>query len=145
MCSHVELRSLYAPRRGFAKGLDRRYISAMTLWNRIERAVEHGLDASRGALDKARIGVKDLSELGVLKFDVMQLERQSMKVLSQLGHEVYDAFNARGQHTVSKNTVGVKELVAELADIERRIAEKEQTMARLRSKEAAASDDSGAP
>ena len=114
----------------------------MTLWNRIEKAVEQGLDASRGVLDKARIGAKDLSEIGVLKFDVLQLERQSMKLLSQLGHEVYEAFGARSQHTVSKNTVGVKELVAELADVERRIDEKERALAHLRSKdEAAASGD----
>ena len=116
----------------------------MTLWNRIEKAVEQGLDASRGVLDKARIGAKDLSEMGVLKFDVLQLERQSVKLLSQLGQEVYDAFGTRGQHTVSKNTVGVKELVAELADIERRIDEKERALAQLRSRdEAAASDDTG--
>lgn len=108
--------------------------------------MEHGLDASREVLDKARVGVKDLSEMGVLKFEVAQLERQSMKVSSQLGHEVYDAFTARGQHTVSKNTAGVKELVTELADIERRIEEKEGTLARLRSKdEASAGDDAGAP
>ena len=36
----------------------------MKLWNRIEKAVEQGLDASRGVLDKARIGAKDLSEMG---------------------------------------------------------------------------------
>jgi len=113
----------------------------MTLWNRIERAVEQGLDASRGVLDKARIGAKDLSEMGVLKFDIMQLERQSMKLLSQLGHEVYDAFNVRGQHTVSKHTVGVKELVAELADVERRIHEKESALAHLRGKDEASTSD----
>ena len=114
----------------------------MKLWNRIEKAVEQGLDASRGVLDKARIGAKDLSEMGVLKFDVLQLERQSMKLLSQLGNEVYDAFTARGQSTVSKNTVGVKELVSELVDIESRIDEKERALAHLRSRDEAASADS---
>ena len=117
----------------------------MTLWNRIEKAVEQGLDASRGVLDKARIGAKDLSEKGVLKFDVLQLERQSMKLLSQLGNEVYDAFSKRAQHTISKNTVGVKELVGELVDIERRIEEKERAIEQLGAKEEAAdSDDAGA-
>ena len=77
----------------------------------------------------------------MLKFDVLQLERQSMKLLSQLGHEVYDAFTARGQSTVSKNTVGVKELVSELVDIESRIDEKERALAQLRSRDEAASTD----
>ena len=103
----------------------------MTLWNRIEKAVGQGLDVSRDVLDRAREGAKDLSEKGVLKFDIVQLERQSMKLLSQLGQEVYDAFGTRAQQTVSRDTVGVKELVAELADLERRIEEKERAIARL--------------
>ena len=118
----------------------------MNLWNRIEKAVGQGLDASREVLDKAREGAKDLSEKGVLKFDVMQLERQSMKVLSRLGQEVYDAFGVRNQTSVSRDTVGVKELVAELGDIERRIEEKESALARLASHEdkaGSANGDSG--
>ena len=114
----------------------------MKLWSRIEKTVEQGLDVSRGVLDKARIGAKDLSEMGVLKFDVLQLERQSMKLFSKLGHEVYDAFTARGEGTVSRNTVGVKELVSELVDVERRIDEKERALAQLRSRDEAASADS---
>ena len=118
----------------------------MNLWNRIEKAVGQGLDASREVLDKAREGAKDLSEKGVLKFDVMQLERQSMKVLSRLGQEVYDAFGVRNQTSVSRDTVGVKELVAELGDIERRIEEKESALARVASHEdkaGSANGDSG--
>lgn len=107
----------------------------MNLWNRIEKAVGQGLDASREVLDKAREGAKDLSEKGVLKFDIMQLERQSMKVLSRLGQEVYDAFHARDQASVERDTVGVKELVTELGDIERRIEDKERALARLASHE----------
>jgi len=110
----------------------------MNLWNRIEKAVGQGLDASREVLDKAREGAKDLSEKGVLKFDIMQLERQSMKVLSRLGQEVYDAFSVRDEKSVARDTVGVKELVVELGDIERRIEEKESALARL-----ASHDDSG--
>ena len=110
----------------------------MNLWNRIEKAVGQGLDVSREVLDKAREGAKDLSEKGVLKFDIMQLERQSMKVLSRLGQEVYDAFSVRDEKSVARDTVGVKELVVELGDIERRIEEKERALARL-----ASHDDSG--
>ena len=110
----------------------------MNLWNRIEKAVGQGLDVSREVLDKAREGAKDLSEKGVLKFDIMQLERQLMKVLSRLGQEVYDAFSVRNEKSVARDTVGVKELVVELGDIERRIEEKESALARL-----ASHDDAG--
>ena len=115
----------------------------MNLWNRIEKALGQGLDASREVLDKAREGAKDLSEKGVLKFDVMQLERQSMKVLSRLGQEVYDAFSVRNQMSVARDTVGVKELVAELGDIERRIEEKESALAQLASHDEKAGSANG--
>ena len=115
----------------------------MNLWNRIEKAVGQGLDVSREVLDKAREGAKDLSEKGVLKFDIMQLERQSMKVLSRLGQEVYDAFSVRNENSVARDTVGVKELVVELGDIERRIEEKESALARLASHDGEAGSANG--
>ena len=114
----------------------------MKLWNRIERVLEQSLETSREVLDKARSGAKELGEsakelgeVGVLKFDVLQLERRSAKVLSQLGHEVYEAFGERGRKTLSRDTDGVKELLTELHDIERRIDDKEQAIAELRKKE----------
>ncbi len=110
----------------------------MTLWTRIEKVMEQGLDASRGVLDKARGGAKDLGEKGVLKFDLIQLERQSAKLMTRLGAEVYDALSKRNQNTVSRNTAGVKELVAELADLERRIKDKEQALEQSREDPAAA-------
>ena len=111
----------------------------MNLWNRIEKVLEQGLGTSRKVVDKARSGAKelgesakDLGEIGVLKFEVLQLERRSAKVLSKLGHEVYEAFGDRGQHTISKDADGVKELLGELQDIERGIDEKEQAMVEVR-------------
>lgn len=116
----------------------------MTLWNRIEKAVGEGLDVSREVLDKAREGAKELGEKGVLKFDILLLERQSMKLRSRLGQEVYDAFGARAQQTVSRDTVGVKELIADLADIERRIEQKEQALAELGGRDDSAPPQNGA-
>ena len=111
----------------------------MNLWNRIEKVLEQGLETSRAVVDKARSGAKelgegakDLGEIGVLKFEVLQLERRSAKVLSKLGHEVYEAFGDRGQLTIAKDADGVKELLGELQDIERSINEKEQAMVEVR-------------
>ena len=118
----------------------------MSLWNRIEKVLEQGLETSREVIGKARSGAKDLGEsakdlgeIGVLKFDVLQLERQSAKAMSKLGHEVFQAFGERGQDTVSKDADGIGPLMAELLDIERRIDEKEQAIAEVRTK------DDGAP
>ena len=128
----------------------------MRLWSRIERVLEQSVETSREVLDKARTGAKELGEsakelgeVGVLKFDVLQLERRSAKVLSKLGHEVYEAFGERGRKTLSPDAEGVKELLAELRDIEQGIDEKERAIAELRKSddehEAARDDTSKSP
>ena len=103
----------------------------MIFWDRIESAVNQGIDSSKGVLGKAKKRAKDLGERGVLKFDLMQLERQSMRLMSKLGNEVYEAFHKRGKQSVSPATAVIKELIAELADIEQRIDEKDQTLKQL--------------
>ena len=103
----------------------------MSLWERIESAINQGVDSSKGAFGKAKERAKDLSERSVLKFDVMQLERQSMRLMSKLGNEIYEAFEKRGKQSVSSGTPGVKELLAELADIDRRITEKDHVLKQL--------------
>lgn len=124
----------------------------MSLWNRIEKVLEQGLETSREVIDKARSGAKDLGEsakdlgeIGVLKFDVLQLERQSAKTLSRLGHEVYEAFGERGEHTISKDADGVRELLDELLDIERRIHEKERAIVEVRKKDEADASNTDRP
>jgi hypothetical protein len=103
----------------------------MSLWERIESAMIQGIDSSKTVLGKAKERAKDLSERGVLKFDVMQLERQSMRLMSKLGNEVYEAFQKHGKQSVSQGTAGIKELVAELAELERRISEKDEALKQL--------------
>ena len=103
----------------------------MSFWDRIESAINQGIDSSKGVLGKAKDRAKDLGERGVLKFDLMQLERQSMRLMGKLGNEVYEAFHKRGKQSVSPATAGIKELIAELADIERRIEEKDQAFKQL--------------
>ena len=89
-------------------------------WDRIESAINQGIDSSKGVLGKAKERAKDLGERGVLKFDLMQLERQSMRLMGKLGNEVCGPAPA-----------GIKELITELADIEQRIDEKDQALKQL--------------
>ena len=103
----------------------------MSFWERVENAINQGIDSSKGVIGKARERAKDLGERGVLKFDLMQLERQSMRLMGKLGNEVYEAFHKKGKQSVSPGTVGIKELVAELAEIEGRIDEKDHALKQL--------------
>lgn len=40
-------------------------------WDRIESAINQGIDSSKGVLGKAKERAKDLGARGVLKFDLM--------------------------------------------------------------------------
>ena len=96
----------------------------LDILKRIEEVLELGYEVSREVLGRARDGARELGEKGALKLEIMQLERQSTRLLAQLGAEVYYAFTKKNQITVSKKTRGVKNIVTDIKQIEERIADK---------------------
>ena len=100
---------------------------------RIEEVLEQGYEVSREVFGRARDGARELGEKGALKLEIMQLERQSTRLLAQLGAEVYYAFTKKNQITVSKKTRGMKNIVADIKQIEERIADKKIILVKLNS------------
>jgi hypothetical protein len=95
---------------------------------RMEEIVNQGLSSSRDLFDKAKDKAKDLGERGILKYELLQLEKQAEKQLAKLGGRVYEKLVIRNQTTVSREAV--KDLLDELADVKRRIEEKEELLER---------------
>jgi hypothetical protein len=58
----------------------------------------------------------------------MQLESEAEKLTAKLGTRAYEVLVREGQSTMSKNTPGVKDLITQIGDVERRIAEKEAAL-----------------
>ena len=89
--------------------------------------VNQGLEASRGIIEKAGAKAKELGELGILKFEIFQLQSQAERLVAQLGVEVYAAFTEKGQKSVSTESPGIKDTLQRIAglreDIESREAE----------------------
>ena len=64
----------------------------MSFMDRFESGLQKGLDVSRDLFEKARDKAKDLSDVGILKYEIRQLENQVEKLLGQLGSKVYKKF-----------------------------------------------------
>jgi hypothetical protein len=103
----------------------------MDFWERTRQTLNKGLDNSKDLFSKARERAKDLSEKGILKFEIMQLENQAEKLIGKIGTRTYEALVKEGQNTVSQNTSGIKELILEVEDVRKRIEEKRIQLDRL--------------
>ena len=97
----------------------------MSFKERMEKIINQGLAVSKEVLDKAKTKSKDLADKGVLKYEIMQLEKNEGKKFMELGGKVYELLVRDNKNTVSKSTAEIKELLLELKDLEDRIEEKE--------------------
>jgi hypothetical protein len=103
----------------------------------MRHAIDQGLDSSRDFLSKAGDRARDLSERGILRFEIKQLESQAEQLTAKLGSRAYEVLVKEGKNTVSKSTPGVKEIIGEIQDIEQRVKDKEEQLAALARQEAA--------
>jgi len=101
----------------------------MDFTERMKQVFDRGLESSRDLFSKARDKAQDLGEKGVLKFEIMQLESQAEKLMAKLGNRVYEALTQEGVDSVTTNTSGVHDLIAEIDQVENRVREKEQKLA----------------
>jgi hypothetical protein len=102
----------------------------MGIWDRMEQLIGQGLHTSREVLARAKDKAQELGEVGLLRYELSQLEKQSQKLFGRLGMAVFDRLAVRGQATVSREAV--KELVAELEEVRKKIQQKEGDLQALR-------------
>lgn len=100
----------------------------MAFWERMEKALSKGIETSKEVLEAAREKAKDLGDKGLLKYEILQLEKQAEKRFTQLGTTVYETLVREEHQTVSKSTAKIKVLLQDIEDIEQRINEREQAL-----------------
>ena len=98
----------------------------MSFWDRMEQVVNQGLESSREILAKAKEKAKDLGEIGLLRYEITQIERQAEKKLSKLGATVYEKLVLKDQATVSKEAV--KELLDDIQELKDRLEKLEKDL-----------------
>ena len=101
----------------------------MGFWDRIEDVLNQGVESSKEMLGKAKEKAQDLGEKGVLKYEIMQLDKQAEHKLGQLGSRVFEKLVEKQQNAVTKE--GVQELLQDIQDLRQRIEEKEEAYKRV--------------
>jgi len=101
----------------------------MGIWDKMEQLIGQGIHTSREVLARAKDKAQELGEIGLLKYEISQLEKQAQKLFGSLGLTVFDKLAVKGQATVSREAV--KELVAELEEVRKKIEQKESDLKAL--------------
>jgi len=100
----------------------------MTFSERMRELLDQGMAVSREFASKAGAKAQNLGERGVLMLEIKQLEAQAQKLLGRLGNVVYQAFTERNQDSVERDSLEVRVLLAELADVKNSIEQKEMDL-----------------
>jgi hypothetical protein len=98
----------------------------MSFWDRMEKVVNQGLESSRELLGKAKEKAKGLGEMGLLRYEITQVERQAEKKFSQLGAAVYEQLVLKDQATVSREAVN--ELLDDIQELKNRLEKLENDL-----------------
>jgi hypothetical protein len=102
----------------------------MGIWDRMEKLIGQGIHTSREVLARAKDRAQELGEIGLTKYEISQLEKQAEKLFCRLGMAAFDRLAVKGQATFSREAV--KDLLAELADVKKKIEQKEGDLRALR-------------
>ncbi|MDR1838736.1 MAG: hypothetical protein LBQ93_04010 [Treponema sp.] len=97
----------------------------MTFSERMKDILEQGWTVSKDIAAKAGAKVQDMSERGLLMWDIKQLEGQAQKLLARLGNEAYIAFTEHDQSTLDREAVEIRTVLQEIAVIKDAIENKE--------------------
>ena len=106
----------------------------MTFIERMKELLDQGVTASKEFAVKAGAKAQDLSERGVLMFEIRQLEGQAQKLIGRLGAEVYQTLTERKEETVSAENAVVKSILSEIATARESIEKKEENLKQRKGK-----------
>lgn len=98
----------------------------MGFWDRMDELVNQGLESSRELLGKAKDKARDLGEKGLLKYEILQLERQAQAKITQLGAQVYEKLGIKEQSTVGREAL--RGLLDEIQELKERIETKQESL-----------------
>jgi flagellar biosynthesis/type III secretory pathway chaperone len=97
----------------------------MTFSERMKDVLEQGWTATKELAAKTGAKAQDLSERGVLMWDIKQLESQAQKLITNLGNTSYRKFMERNESTIERDDVEIKTILDEIAVIRDAIEKKE--------------------
>ena len=100
----------------------------MTFSERMRDMLEQGWAASKELAVKAGAKAQDLSERGMLMWDIKQLENQAQKLLARLGTAAYTAFTERSYSSLDRDDSEIKTILDEISAIKDALEKKESEL-----------------
>jgi len=100
----------------------------MTFGERMKDMLEQGWTASKELAAKAGAKAQDLSERGVLMWDIKQLENQAQRLMLKLGNVTYIAFIEHDQSSIDRDSADLKTILDEISVIKDAIDKKESDL-----------------
>ncbi len=129
MASHIPTRCKRIPQRSLAHVHTTQRMEHMNdFLERMKALADKGIEASKGMLDQAGETVKDLSEKGVTKMEVHQLEKQVQKQFTELGLEVFDLLVMGEKKTISLKDEKVLSIIEEVKSLKNELRMREDKL-----------------
>jgi len=96
----------------------------MSFQDKFKQTVSKGLEHSRYFFSSAKDKAKELGDVGILRFEIHQLEDKIKKQEQQLGHQVYELFAVEGKQSLTKRSAGIKEIIESIEDLQTQVTGK---------------------
>ena len=100
----------------------------MDIIDRIRGAIEKGIEVSKDLVSKASEGAKDLSEKGVLRFEIMQLESELKTAFGKLGSATYETLVVQEAESLQRSDDAIQTLLSEIRALEKDIKTREDRL-----------------
>lgn len=107
----------------------------MDFLDQMRKTFNQGLNVSRDLLEKAADKAKELGDIGVLKFEIMQLENQAEKLLGQLGSFVYEQFAVQGHKSITEKNSELHEIIEQIEEKRKLIEAKKVKIEEVKAQE----------
>ncbi len=101
----------------------------MDFFERMKQVMSQGVETTRKGMEQAAEKARELGEKGVLKYEIMRLEKDVERRFALLGSQVYRVLSESGQSSVPASAPEVQGLVAEIRDLQKKIEDKEKALA----------------
>ncbi|WP_319562325.1 hypothetical protein [Marispirochaeta sp.] len=114
----------------------------MSFQEKFKQTVSKGLEHSRSFFSSAKDKAKELGDVGILRFEIHQLEEKIKKQEQLLGHQTYELLAVEGKQSLTRRSAGVKEIIEALEDLQTQLTGKRVVLEDVEAREGAAAEAS---
>ncbi len=104
----------------------------MSIYEKLQEGLndglKYGIETSKQFLKNTKEVAQELEETSVIKLDIRKLNSRKKDLINELGIKAYEAFIVNERKSLTHTSSGVKEILVELFETDKQIAEKEEEL-----------------